>query len=56
MTGEEMDRWNQLCREALKETDPKRLAELMAGMFKMLKAPRQQLLNGKTRGVMGQTR
>jgi hypothetical protein len=41
MTGEEMNRWNQLCSEAGKETDPKKLTELMAEMFKMLQARRE---------------
>jgi hypothetical protein len=46
MTNERMERWNRLCAEAAKETNPSKLTALMAEIVKMLRE-RQEALSDK---------
>jgi hypothetical protein len=43
MTNQQKEHWNYLCAQAVKETDPKKLAELMAEIVRMLREKQDHL-------------
>jgi hypothetical protein len=44
MQGPDVERWQELCREAATEQDPKRLMELTAEIIRLLNEKEQRLL------------
>jgi hypothetical protein len=44
MQGPNLERWQELCREAATEQDPKRLMELTAEIIRLLNEKEQRLL------------
>jgi hypothetical protein len=48
MTNEQMERWNKLCADASKETNPTKLTAIMAEILKMLHERREALIEKKT--------
>jgi hypothetical protein len=45
MQGPNLERWQELCREAATEQDPKRLMELTAEIIRLLEEKEQRLLS-----------
>jgi hypothetical protein len=44
MQGPNLERWQELCREAATQQDPKRLMELTAEIIRLLNEKEQRLL------------
>jgi len=44
MQGPNLERWQELCRQAATEQDPKRLMELTAEIIRLLEEKEQRLL------------
>jgi hypothetical protein len=47
MSEENRKHWNDLCEQATKETDPKKLAQQIAELVSLLRSRQQQLADDK---------